>query len=96
MDKAFSDSFNSELALNLAAPTAPVMPGMGIDATDFIPGFGRVSSTGTNPAGQNVYNIKVDAGMIANKQEIPAMIVDALGTYTKQSGAGGLTRVLGL
>ena len=40
--------------------------------------------------------VNVNAGMIANKQEIPAMIVDALGTYTKQSGAGGLTRVLGL
>jgi len=96
MAQAFSQAFNMELALNLAAPTAPVMPGFGIDATDFIPGYGRVSSTGNNPAGQNVYNIKVEAGLIANKQEIPAMIVDALGTYTRQSGAGGLTRVLGL
>lgn len=96
MAKAFSDAFNMELSLNLASPTAPVMPGFGIDATDFIPGYGRVSSTGTNPSGGNVYNIKVEAGLIANKQEIPSMIVDALGTYTKQSGAGGLTRVLGL
>jgi len=96
MASAFASAFNSELSLNLASPTAPVMPGLGIDATDFIPGYGRVSSTGTNPAGQNVYNIKVEAGMIASKQEIPAMIVDALGTYTKQSGAGGLTRILGL
>lgn len=44
----------------------------------------------------NTYNVTVQAGIVANKQEIPAMIVDALGTYTKQSGAGGLTRILGL
>jgi hypothetical protein len=42
------------------------------------------------------YNVTINAGAIANKQELPAIIVDALGTYTKQSGAGGLTRVLGL
>jgi len=42
------------------------------------------------------YNITVEAGLIANKQEIPAMIVDALGTYTRQSGAGGLVRILGI
>lgn len=95
MAKAFSDSFNSELALNLASPTAPVMPGTGIDATDFIPGYGRVTSTGTNPNGQPV-TININAGVVANKQELPQIIVDALGTYTKQSGAGGLTRVLGL
>lgn len=44
----------------------------------------------------NTYNVTVQAGIVANKQEIPAMIVDALGTYTKQSGAGGLTRILGI
>lgn len=96
MAQAFSQAFNMELSLNLATPTAPVVPGFGIDATDFIPGYGRVSSTGTNPSGGNVYNVKVEAGLIANKQELPAMIVDALGTYTRQSGAGGLNRVLGL
>ena len=95
MAKAFSDSFNSELSLNLAAPTAPVMPGLGIDATDFIPGYGRVTSTGTAIGGGSL-TVNVNAGVIANKQELPSIIVDALGTYTKQSGAGGLTRVLGL
>jgi hypothetical protein len=44
----------------------------------------------------STYNVTINAGAIANKQELPQIIVDALGTYTKQSGAGGLTRVLGL
>jgi len=42
------------------------------------------------------YNVTINAGAIANKQELPAIIVDALGTYTKQSGAGGLVRILGI
>ena len=95
MAQAFSQAFNMELSLNLAAPTAPVVPGFGIDATDFIPGYGRVNSNGTNPSGGNI-TVQVNAGVIANKQELPQIIVDALGTYTKQSGSGGLTRVLGL
>ena len=85
LDSAMLPGFN-------AAATAS---GLGIDNTDFIRGYGRSTSTGLTPTGGNVYNIKVEAGMIASKQEIPAMIVDALGTYTKQSGAGGLTRILG-
>jgi hypothetical protein len=42
------------------------------------------------------YNITINAGAVANKAELPQMIVDALGTYTKQSGSAALTRTLGL
>jgi hypothetical protein len=76
-----------------AAATAS---GLGIDNTDFIRGYGRSTSTGLTPTGNTVVNVNVNAGVVANKQELPQIIVDALGTYTKQSGSGGLTRVLGL
>jgi hypothetical protein len=97
MAALFTESFKSALGsailptLNASGVTA----GLGMDNTDYIRGIGRVTSSGTTPTGQPI-TIHVNAGMIASKQEIPGMIVDALGTYTKQSGAGGLTRVLGL
>jgi hypothetical protein len=94
--KAASDALNlAKLDVTQKQAALDALGRPGIDATDFIQGYGRVTSTGTNPLGQAV-TINVNAGVIANKQELPGIIVDALGTYTKQSGAGGLTRVLGL
>ena len=99
MAALFTSSFQTQLSSSMA-PTinaSAKLAGMGMDNTDFFQGYGRVTGYGTNPSGGSVTNnITVNAGVVANKQELPQIIVDALGTYTKQSGAGGLTRVLGL
>lgn len=42
------------------------------------------------------YNITINAGAVAEKASLPGMIVDALATYTRQSGAGALNRVLNI
>jgi hypothetical protein len=90
----FRSMLNTAMLPNFNASAASA--GLGMDNTDFIRGYGRSTSTGLTPTGSTVINVAVNAGVIANKQELPSIIVDALGTYTKQSGAAGLTRVLGL
>ena len=88
----FSDYINGALAGysgDALASQIDMLTGANVSAPgSFMNSLGYMKS--------NPITVNVNAGMIANKQEIPAMIVDALGTYTKQSGAGGLTRVLGL
>lgn len=99
MAALFTTQFQSSLssAMSPTITASANLAGMGIDQTDFIRGYGRVNSYGSGVNGTVINNnVTVQAGIVANKQEIPAMIVDALGTYTKQSGAGGLTRILGL
>lgn len=97
MAAMFTDQFKSmlDVAITPGFTQGATAAQMNMGATDFIRGYGRVTSTGTAPNGGNI-TIQVNAGVIANKQDLPNIIVDALGTYTKQSGAGGLTRVLGL
>jgi hypothetical protein len=90
----FRSMLNTAMLPNFNASAASA--GLGMDNTDFIRGYGRSTSTGLTPTGSTVINVAVNAGVIANKQELPSIIVDALGTYTKQSGSAGLTRVLGL
>lgn len=99
MAALFTTQFQSSLssAMSPTITASANLAGMGIDQTDFIRGYGRVNSYGSGVNGTVINNnVTVQAGVVANKQELPQIIVDALGTYTKQSGAGGLTRVLGL
>lgn len=97
MAALFTNQFKSmlDVAITPGFTQGATAAKMNMDSSDFIRGYGRVTSTGTSVNGGNI-TVQVNAGVIANKQELPQIIVDALGTYTKQSGSGGLTRVLGL
>lgn len=97
MAALFTSQFKSmlDVAITPGFTQGATAAQMNMDSSDFIRGYGRVTSTGTSVNGGNI-TVQVNAGVIANKQELPQIIVDALGTYTKQSGSGGLTRVLGL
>lgn len=51
-------------------------------------GAGSMSNTNTT------INVSVNAGAVADKASLPGIIVDALGTYVRQSGSAALTRIL--
>ena len=94
----FANSFNARLgsAMNVNLTGTQVTAGLSMDSTDYIRGRGRVSASGLAPSGQPVINVTVQANTITDQASLPQVIVDGLGTYVRQSGAGGLTRLLGL
>lgn len=57
-------------------------------------GFNTMNPTAPVQPVVNNITVQVDAGIIANKAELPGQIVDALGTYVRQSGSAALTRIL--
>lgn len=77
---------NDQLAASMAAGVA----------IDYSAANGGNYGRGGYIRSDNNVTVNITAGAIADQGSLPQMIVDALGTYTKQSGAGGLTRVLGL
>lgn len=94
----FANSFNARLgsAMNVNLTGTQVTAGLSMDSTDYIRGRGRVNASGLAPSGQPVINVTVQANTITDQASLPQVIVDGLGTYVRQSGAGGLTRLLGL
>jgi hypothetical protein len=56
--------------------------------------FNTMNPTASVQPVVNNITVQVDAGIIANKAELPGQIVDALGTYVRQSGSAALTRIL--
>lgn len=42
------------------------------------------------------YNVTINAGAVADKASLPGIIVDALATYTRNSGSGALNKVLSI
>jgi hypothetical protein len=65
--------------------------------------YGRTFTGPYNYYGQEMvgglganYNITINAGAITEKASLPGLIVDALATYTRQSGSGALNRVLNI
>lgn len=96
--QALASLFTTQFQTSLSSAMAPTisasanLAGMGIDQTDFIPGYGRVNSYGSGVNGGAITNnITVQAGVIASKQELPSIIVDALNTAAKQ---GLSTRII--
>lgn len=56
--------------------------------------FNTMNPTASVQPVVNNITVQVDAGIIANKAELPGQIVDALGTYVRQSGSAALNRML--
>ena len=94
----FANSFNARLgtAMNVNLTGTQATAGLSMDSTDYIRGRGRVTASGLTPAGSAPVNVIINAGAITDQASLPQVIVDGLGTYVRQSGAGGLTRLLGL
>lgn len=103
----FTQAFRSRLVGLTPMPAIPMATDQ-ISLADAMQGYvadqlGRTFTGPYNYYGQQMvggmgstYNVTINAGAVADKASLPGIIVDALGTYVKQSGSGALNRTLGL
>jgi phage-related protein len=105
--ESFANAFRNSL-VSLAPLMALPTKTSEISLSDALTGYvsdelGRSFTGPYNYYGQQMvgglganYNITINAGAVAEKASLPGLIVDALATYTRQSGSGALNRVLNI
>lgn len=95
MAALFTNQFKSmlDVAITPGFTQGATAAKMNMDSSDFIRGYGRVTSTGTSVNGGNI-TVQVYANAITDKQSLPALVTDALVTASKQGLTGGLSRLL--
>lgn len=95
MAALFTSQFKSmlDVAITPGFTQGATAAQMNMDSSDFIRGYGRVTSTGTSVNGGNI-TVQVYANAITDKQSLPALVTDALVTASKQGLTGGLSRLL--